>query len=412
MTSSSTMRTEPRREPQRHPSAPQDRAGRGLRRWGGRTAIVLVLVLAVGYLGVGWYVSGEILDGLRVDAPQPIEFDTDVVAYTGSEITLERPDEAALQSDRDAVLGLRWDGGYGQVGPSRSFEGGTEVRPFELLEGAPPAVGERVDLDSFAFPTDPSTLWPDVETVTYPSPLGDLEAWRFPGEGTTWLIGVHGGGADRHEFLRLVDATADLAYPTLLVRYRNDPGAPATDGSLILVGQDEWEDVAAAIDYALANGASDVVLYGASMGAGLALGYLLEGDAQVVRGAVLESPNADLRETVRLRSNEALPIGGPIGASFLAAGRAVVWLRTGLDFDAIDYVARADELSTPVLLFHGTDDQKIPIAVGEAFADARPDLVEFHPIPDGYHVRAWNEDPEAYASTVGRFLERIGRSGT
>jgi uncharacterized protein len=155
--------------------------------------------------------------------------------------------------------------------------------------------------------------------VTYPSPLGELEAWLSPGERETWIVGVHGRNADRHEFLRLVDATADLGCPTLLVRYRNDPGAPSSDGSLILVGQEEWRDVAAAVDFARANGASDVVLAGASPGSGLVLAHLLEGDPAVVRGAILESPNADVRETIRLRTGEALPIGGPVGDSLLGS---------------------------------------------------------------------------------------------
>jgi uncharacterized protein len=412
MTTSPTMDTDPRpllrrrRLPHRH-----GQQRRGVGRWLAPLGIALVLLLALGYVGIGWYVSGEIIDGLRVEAPQPIQYDTQVLALADGEITLERPDEPALAADRDAVMGLSWDGGYGQIGPSLSFEGGTEVREFVLLEGAPPAIGENpVDVDSFAFPTDPTTLWPAVQTVTYPSPLGELEAWLFPGEGSTWIIGVHGAGADRHELLRLVDATADLGYPILLVRYRNDPGAPRTNGSLILAGQQEWEDVAAAIDYALVNGASDVVLAGASMGGGLTLGYLMEGDVEVVRGAVLEAPNADLREIVRLRSGEALPVGGPLGASFLAAGRAFAWLRTGLDFDAIDYVGRANALTTPILLFHGTDDTTIPMEIGQALAEARPDLVEFHPIEGGFHVRAWNEDPVQYRATLGRFLGQLGRS--
>jgi uncharacterized protein len=394
---------------ERHRTSPPARHRRRPHRW--RSLLVPIAILAVLHAGVGWYLSEQILPGLRVDPPAAIEHDTDVLASDGALVTLQRPDEADLVSDRDAVMGLRWDGGYGQAGPSIEHEGGREVRELTVLDGDPPPVGTRVvDVDSFAFPPDPARIGLDLETVTYPAPLGELEAWQLPGEGSTWIIAVHGGGADRHEFLRAVDATSSLAYPMLLVRYRNDPGMPATAGSLLLVGQEEWEDVAAAVEYALANGATDVVLHGASMGGALVLGYLVEGDASVVRGAILEAPNADIRDTIRLRAGEALPIGGPIGASLLAAGRAVVSLRTGLDFGAVDYVARADELSTPILLHHGVDDTKLPIATSEALAAARPDLVEFHPVPDAAHVRAWNEDPAAYEATLVAFLARIGRS--
>ena len=107
---------------------------------------------------------------------------------------------------------------------------------------------------------------------------------------------------------------------------------------------------------------------------------------------------------------DADAVGGVIGDSFLAVGRLFTWLRTGLDFDTVDYIERADALDVPILLFHGRLDEVAPFAIGEALAAARPDLVEFHPIDGGAHVRAWNEDPEAYGRIVEEFLNRIGRS--
>jgi uncharacterized protein len=377
-----------------------------------RTVIALLAVLALVFGGAGWYVSDQILDALRISPPVDVQHDTEVVALADGAITLERPDETDLAADRDAVMGLSWEGGYGRIGPAVSADGGLEVRPFTLLDGVPPEPGrDRVDVDSYAFPPDPGRAGIPHEVVTYPGPDGDLEAWWVPGEHPTWIVAVHGAGAGRHEFFRLVDAVRDLGHPLLLVTYRNDPGAPATDGSLVLNGQEEWPDVAAAVDHALRSGASDVVVYGASMGAGLSLAYALEGDAAPLRALVLESPNVDLRETVRLRSGDALPIGGVVGDATLAAGRAFTSLRSGLDFDAIDYVARADELDVPVLAFHGALDPKIPIEVPTAFAEARPDLVEFHVLEDGAHVRAWNEGPEAYTATLGEFLGRVTAPG-
>jgi uncharacterized protein len=144
-----------------------------------------------------------------------------------------------------------------------------------------------------------------------------------------------------------------------------------------------------------------------SLGSSLVLGHLLEGDPTPVRGAILESPHIDFRETIRLRSGEALPVGGPVGDSLLGIGRVMTTLRTGLDFDTVDYVDRAGELTTPVLVFHGTADTTIPFQIGESLAAARPDLVEFHPVEGDGHVRAWNEDLEAYAGHVRGFLERL-----
>lgn len=375
-----------------------------------RVLIVAAIVLSLVYAAAGWYISGEIIDGL-VSSPYVVEYDTAVMAVSGTSIELAPADEGTIEADRDAVMGIRWEGGYAQVGPATSWTDTIETRPFELLSGTPPRPGDDiVDFDSFAFPPDPTAIGITYETVTYPSELGELEAWLVPGNGATWIVAVHGRGSDRPDMLRLITSIADLRYPTLVVRIRNDIDSPSTDGSLLLAGQEEWRDVAAAVDYAVEHGAEDVILAAPSMGAALVLGYTLEQTDAPVRALILEAPVADFREIVALRSGEALPIGGVIGDSLLAVGRMVTWLRVGLDFDTVDYIDRAGDLDAPILLFHGTDDTTVPFQIGRSLADARPDLVEFHPIPDAAHVRAWNEDPDGYSQIVREFLDRIGRS--
>lgn len=384
-------------------SARPSRRGRYLR----RTALGLAAFLALTYVAAGWYVSGEIIDGIHIYRSE-VEYDTDVIAVEDNQIILDVSDERDVGFDGDAVMGLRWEGGYGQVGPAISVEGSRQVRPFSLLDGSPPPVGGDIaDFDSFAFTGDPAALNLDFETVTYPAPLGDLQAWHIPGESSTWIIAVHGRRADRDEFLRLIDSVRDAGHPLLVIRYRNDEDSPQTEDSMILAGQKEWEDVAAAVDYAVSRGATGVVVSGMSLGGGITLSYAMHAEPGLVKGLILEAPVADLREIVRLRSGEALPVGGPIGDSILAVGRLVTWLRTGLDFDEVDYIERADELAMPILWFHGTDDTTVPHEVGEQFRDARPDLIEFHSITDAVHVRAWNEDPERYGEVVTAFLARV-----
>ena len=376
------------------------------RRWVRRLVLWLVLLVGVMYVGVGWYVSEEIIAGLDVTDSE-ITYEIDVVELSASAITLDVSSYSHADEDRDAVMGLRWEGGYAQVGPATG-DGPTETRSFTLLEGTPPPVGAGVAaLDSFAFPGDPAILGLAFDKVAFPGPEGDLSAWLVPGTGTRWVVAVHGLGASPREFLRMLDSTRELGMPTLIVTYRNDPGAPATEGRLILAGQEEWEDVAAAVAYAGRRGASDVVLYGASMGGALVLSYLLEAPTAPVAGVILEAANADLRHVIDIRSGEALPIGGLIGNSFLAVGRLFTTMRTGIDFDTVDYVARSGDLTVPMLVFQGREDTTVPFAIGEALAEARPDLVEFHPLDDAGHVRAWNEDADDYREIVTAFLGNL-----
>ena len=67
-------------------------------------------------------------------------------------------------------------------------------------------------------------------------------------------------------------------------------------------------------------------------------------------------------------------------APLTAAAKAIAGFRYHLDWDGLDYTGRAARLTTPVLLFHGTADPRIPVATSQAFARARPDLVTFVPV--------------------------------
>ena len=377
--------------------------------------VAVAIVVVAGYGAIGWSASSQVIDGLKVtsaqsDAQRGGPFDVEVRSANSTQLVIVVPDDINRKPDEDAVMGLRWRDGYAQLGPSTQVDGTAETRPIEHLWGTLPPLGPKVGvMDPFAFPKDPADLGEKFENVKYPSPLGDLAGWFVPGTSSTWLVAVHGRGALRSEFLRTLDATRGLGYPTLVTTYRNDFGAPSANNSALLAGQDEWPDVDAAIRYAQGRGARKIVLVGASMGGALSLSYLLHVPSNPVVGLVLDAPLSSLREVVELRSGEALPVGGVIGNSMLAAARLVTTLRTGLNFGEVDYTAQAGKLRVPILYFQGTDDQTVPFAVGRHFADARPDLVEFHPIPDGGHVRAWNEDPAAYTKWVRDFLVRVTR---
>ncbi len=396
----STVLKRAERVPTRH-----RRPARHAVRW---ISVALAATLLMASAAISWYVSGEVIDGMAT-ALAEVEYDSDILSVDADRLVIGTPDEAAVSLDRDAVMGLKWENGWAIVQPADEWSETTETRQFSLVEGTEVPLGDDVaDFDSLVYPGDPSTLGIEFEHVVIDGPQGALPAWFVPGDNSTWIIAVHGLAAGRRDTLRLVATIEGMGYPTLVPTYRNDLGAPESDGGLGMMGQTEWQDLEAAVEYARNQGAAGVVLDGISMGGGIVLNYLLNtDDPTFVRGAILESPMTDFREVIDLRSGEALPVGGPIGDSLLAVGRMFVWMRTGLDFDEVDYVARSADLRTPMLVLHGTEDTKVPFEVGKALADARPDLIDFEPIEDAAHVRAWNEDPGMYQDMVLGFLEQV-----
>ena len=78
--------------------------------------------------------------------------------------------------------------------------------------------------------------------------------------------------------------------------------------------------------------------------------------------------------------------------------------RFDIEFDDMGYLEDVDRLSTPILLFHGDSDDRIPVETSDELADARPDLVMYERVPGAEHVHAWNIDPERYESAVESFL--------
>ena len=126
--------------------------------------------------------------------------------------------------------------------------------------------------------------------------------------------------------------------------------------------------------------------------------------ARRVVGVILDSPMLDLDATVDLGAeNRNLP-------SFLTSiAKAISSFRFGIDWDALDYLDRASELSAPVLLFHGDADETVPVSISERFAESRPDLVTYEFFAGAPHVGAWNVDSERYEAVVGEFVDRVAR---
>jgi hypothetical protein len=385
------------------------------RRW---PIVVLASVLAltaVFYLGGGWYFSGRLyqraLSGAVKRAAKPT-YDLSVTAVTPGTVTLRVPPDPG-QLLTPGVWGIQWPAGYGQVTTIMARGHGTVTRAFRHLTGSPLVAGSRVALDNKAFPNDPRVgLGMPLREVSYRGPLGSYPAWFVPGQRDTWTILLHGNSMDRLDTIKIVSTLHRLGLPVLMISYRNDAAAPQDPSGMLRYGQTEWQDLAAAVQYALLQGARSVVLVGYSMGGGIAASFLERSPlAAQVSGVILDSPMVDFSRAVdHGASKQRLPLVGlPLPQSLTNVAKWVAGWRYGVDWSSLDYLKGAARLHAPVLLFQGTADQTVPPATSDELARIARD-VTYVRVLGADHLDSWNLDPARYDRAVQAFVERVLRA--
>ena len=323
--------------------------------------------------------------------------DLEVIELAEDRITLGViPEIEAYQQVRDewkrsGFWGLRWDEGYAQVGAILKVEKQQVVREFSPMMGSLKA-GDRVRTELWPYADSPYKVFGLATLkVSFSSPLGEFPAYFIDGTSKTWVIFVHGKLPPRKAPIAypILPTVAELGLPSLIITYRNDVGElPNPDGFH---------------RYALEQGAEELILVGYSMGGAIVTNFLYRSQlAGKVGGIIVDAPMLDLGAAIDLGVRErGLP-------SFLSGiGNFLVRVRFGIDWKALNYLSRAEELDVPILLFHGDADTVVPVETSDALAQARPDIVTYHRVPDATHVRSWNMNPERYEAAVREFLRGV-----
>jgi pimeloyl-ACP methyl ester carboxylesterase len=364
--------------------------------------VLLVVLLAVGAL-VSWHFSSVAL------VPDHSEWRAavDVEGVAPGRITLAHSDEA----DRPGVYGLEWNGGHAIVGPILSSAKETVTRRLSDVNGYL-VPGTDAGFDSDVFAGSPhAALGVPSSTVEVKGELGPMPAWLVParaGRRGDWAIVVHGINGTPQEGLRLVPALRAAGLTSMLITYRDDLGAPSSPDGLHHLGQTEWRDLEAAARYALDHGAHGLVLVGYSMG-GAVIAQFMEHSRLAPRAValVLDAPALDWRRIFEFNATEmglpassALPLEWTIGA------------RIDADWDSLDALQHPEDFQLPILLFHGTEDEVVPIEGSDEFAEELPKRVTYYRVASAGHTQSWNVDPRLYEARLTRFLSIALQNGT
>jgi len=306
------------------------------------------------------------------------------------------------------------DTGHVRVGDIIAQDPRTVTRSIEVPDfgDLPAARRGRFNGWFYLTPDDLHLPWSEVQI---PTPLGDAPAWLIPAEKPDvkrWMIGVHGRAVRRPEALRGVLPFRAEGFTSLIVSYRNDGDAPRSGDYRYALGDREWLDIEAAMRYALAHGAEELVLMGWSMGGATVLQALTRtAEGAHVIGVVLESPVVDWIATLDFQSElRRLPAAVRLGVLTLLKnhwGGLLTGLAEPLDLDRLDFVTRAQELDLPILILHSDDDGFVPSAASRALAVARPDIVSYEAFEIARHTKLWNYDREKWEGAIRRWIRSL-----
>ncbi len=365
-------------------------------------------VAAAAAAGVGWAIAR------RLTAPVgPRTFDLTVRGIEHDEddedddlIVLDRTE----QTTADGIYNLWFEhGGWAQLSTEVVDRGPTRVarRITGTTSGFTPKAGDRTSWSGIYYAT-PADAGLHARDITISTPAGPCPAWRIDGNPSTWAIHIHGLGSPRAGTLRGVLAATGLGYTSLVVSYRNTKEGPRAGTGRSTLGDTEMADVDEAIGYAVRRGALQIVIFGWSMGAAIAL-QLADRPRHdgLIAALVLDSPVLNWTEVIKANCVRS---GLPAAAGHLA----IPWLTVTplaravgmpgrIPLPSFDWTARAADLTTPTLILHGTRDNSVLIRLSQALRDARPDLVELETF-GADHTLCWNTDPDRWHESVTSWL--------
>ena len=371
----------------------------------------LAAVAAAGTVAVG--VLAGVMARRIVTPPTTRSDDTRVfgVDLDAGTITLEATPDSVLPGDYSFWFAA--GSGHARLGPIEQSSDTRVTRRILNVDFGDLGTAVRGRLGGFSF-LGPWDLGLDFENVAVSTDRGEAPAWLIPAAAPNgrWVIQVHGRGVTRHETLRATPVFHAAGYTSLLVSYRNDGEAPASADGRFGLGDTEWLDVEAAIDYALRHGATGIVLMGWSMGGAISLQAATRAahDGRLL-GVVLESPVIDWADVVAYQAVllrlPKLVVRGALVVMGRRWGRVVTGLHQPIDLPRLDFVARAADLSLPILILHSDDDGFVPSAPSRRLAELRPDIVTLVPFAEARHTKLWNYDPAAWNEAILAWLTQL-----
>tara|TARA_B100000965_G_C19578012_1_gene752205 strand:+ start:518 stop:1735 length:1218 start_codon:yes stop_codon:yes gene_type:complete len=397
---------------------------------------LLIILIFIILGGAGWFFSGVTYEvGLNPEFENTAEVgvaEDRVIIEDLSEktISLNVQEEMWGVMLEDGIYGVLGENGSAVVSSILSLEGDIITREILQINGEL-KIGERVSsssllkiengkysilgtndyegIDESGKYTPKSVSDTDYEYIEYESDLGMFPAYLTSEGKTGVVIFVHGfRGAFERDFTAMLRAPdfGNLGYRSMIISYRNDANAPKDPSGLYQYGVTEWIDLDNAIKYVEQNINPDrIVLWGTSGGGGPVTSWLQNNpDSDRVDGIIFEAPVISFWESVEVNGKARYPF---IPELFFPYIKLFTEVRYGVDFDTMDFRDALVKSEVPVLLFHGDDDEWVPVDMSDYIAENRRTNFTYIRMSNVGHVTSWNADPVRYIFEIEKFLKSL-----
>ena len=245
------------------------------------------------------------------------------------------------------------------------------------------------------------------EDIFYESDVGEFPAYLTTNGDNGIVIFVHGfRGNYAREVFSLMRAKdfEELGYRSMIISYRNDRGLPKDPSGIYQYGVTEWTDIDAAVNEARKYN-DNIVLFGISGGGGPVSSWIQNtNDLSKVSGIIYEAPVISFWESVEVNGAARFPW---LPKALFSYFKIFTEIRYGVDFDSMDFREAVINSSIPTLLFHGDDDEWVPVEMSDLIAESRDVNFTYIRYENVGHVTSWNADPDNYFYQLNEFLSNL-----
>ncbi len=227
-------------------------------------------------------------------------------------------------------------------------------------------------------PATPNRIPDDLEEITLTTEDNvRLKAWVGRAHSPQAVLLLHGNGGNRSGFNTIIRGFAQLGYRPLVLDYRGYGGSEGSPSE-----QGLYRDAEAAWRWLEANGAEEIILWGYSLGTGVAV------------------------EMAVRHETRALILDAPFDSAVTLAGRIYPWLPTSLLLkDRYESDRKIAAIECPLLVVHGMRDRVIPIERGRALFELATAPKRWVPIEGAGHNNLHAIAGDTYWTAVRRLLQ-------